>query len=324
MRRLQWLVWNRSERRLRAPWRLLVGTAFLFVATIVGLLVLGPVALFFGIEFFVGFGPTTQPLVVNAVLGVLLMVAIVPVGWFLDRRQLSDYGLALERQWLIDCGVGLLIGAGAMTALVAVGLTGGWIAVASVELSADALGLFGILVAVFVIVGIYEELLIRGYLLTNLAEGFRYFEALGHHTAVALATLLSSGVFGGLHLTNPNATLLSTAVISAAGIMLALGYLYTGQLAIPIGVHITWNIFQGLVYGLPVSGIELPVTLVATTTREPAVVSGGAFGPEAGLLGLFGVAVAATGILVYSRFQYGTVGIVPQVSLPELRDTASE
>ena len=324
MRRLQWFIWNPSERRLRAPWRLLVGVVFFFVVTIAGVLTLGPLALAFGIEFFVGFGPTTQPLIVNAVLGLVVMVALVPVGWFLDRRQLTDYGLNIDRQWLVDCGVGLLIGAGAMTGVVAFGVAGGWIAVVGGELSTGALGLFGLLVAVFVVVGIYEELLVRGYLLTNLAEGFRWFDVVDHRLAVGLATLLSSGVFGALHATNPNATLLSTAVISAAGVMLALGYLYTGELAIPIGIHITWNVFQGLVYGLPVSGVELPVTVVATTSRQPTVVSGGAFGPEAGLLGLFGVALAALGILVYSRYQYGTVGIVPQVSLPELRTASAE
>jgi len=324
MRRLQWLVWNRSERRLRAPWRLLAGTVVFLVVAIAAVLVLGPVALWFGIEFFVGYGPETQPLVLNAVLGLVVMAAVVPVGWFLDRRQLTDYGLRVDRQWLVDCGVGLLIGAAAMSAVVALGIAGGWIAVVEAGLPADGLWLFGTLIAVFVVVGIYEELLVRGYLLTNLAEGFRWFDVVDNRLAVAAATLLSSGLFGALHATNPNATLLSTAVISAAGVMLALGYLYTGELAVPIGVHITWNVFQGLVYGLPVSGIELPVTLVATTSRQPAVVSGGAFGPEAGILGLFGVAVATAGIVFYSRYQYGTVGIVPSVSLPELRAAPTE
>jgi membrane protease YdiL (CAAX protease family) len=102
--------------------------------------------------------------------------------------------------------------------------------------------------------------------------------------------------------------------------MLALGYLYTGELAIPIGVHITWNAFQGLVYGLPVSGAELPVSLVETTTRGPQIVSGGAFGPEAGLLGLAGVSVSALGIVVYCRYQYGTLAIDPDITTPNLRD----
>jgi len=323
MRRLQWLVWNRTERRLRAPWRLLVGTVFFGIVTVATVLVLGPVALAFGIGFFVGFGPTTQPLIVNAVLGGIVTAGLVPVAWFLDRRRFADYGVRIDRQWLFDCSIGLLIGAAAMTTVLGVGVAGGWIVVDSLQLSADRLGLFGLLVAVFVVVGIYEEILIRGYLLTNLAEGFRYFELLDHRIAVTLATLLSSGLFGALHLSNPNATWLSTAVISAAGVMLALGYLYTGELAVPIGIHITWNVFQGLVYGLPVSGIELPVTLVATTSREPAVVSGGAFGPEAGLLGLFGVVFAAAAIVLYTRSQYGTVALVEAVSTPDLRNASA-
>lgn len=321
MRRLQWLVWNRAERRLRAPWRLLAGMLFFFVVSIAAVLALGPIALYFGIELFAGFGPTTRPLAINAVLGVVVTAAIVPAGWFLDRRRLSDYGLRIDRQWWTELGAGLFVGAAAMTGVAGVGIAGGWFVVDGVGLSSDSVVLFGLLIGVFIIVGVYEELLVRGYLLTNLAEGFRWFDRLDYRLAVAGATVLSSGAFGALHFMNPNATLLSSAVISAAGVMLAVGYLYTGELAMPIGIHITWNIFQGLVYGLPVSGVELPVTLVGTATRGPATVSGGAFGPEAGLLGLFGVGLATVGILAFNRIQYGIVALVAAVSTPDLLDS---
>jgi membrane protease YdiL (CAAX protease family) len=325
MRRFQWLVWNRAERRLRAPWRLLFATVLFVlvsVATVLALQVLRETTAIGGL--FVGLAPATRPLVLNALVGALIVVSIFGIAWNIDRRRLSDYGLGIDREWWLDLAFGLVLGGCAMTAVVVTGIAGGWFAVGTVSLSTDILLRLAGLTTLFLIVGVYEELLVRGYLLTNLAEGIRWFDTLSAPIAAGIATLLSSLVFGVLHATNPNATLLSTVVISAAGVMLALGYLYTGELAIPIGVHITWNAFQGLVYGLPVSGAKFPVSLVETTSREPAILSGGTFGPEAGLLGLGGVVLAAIGIVVYCRFQYGTLAIVPAITTPNLRTTPDE
>ncbi|MFO7832896.1 MAG: CPBP family intramembrane glutamic endopeptidase [Halohasta sp.] len=320
MGRLLWLLWNRSERRLRAPWRLALGLVFFTLVAIASVLGLQIIRTALGVDGLLdAAGPTVRPLVLNAVVGLVVAAALVAVARLLDRRLLSDFGLRVDREWWVDWAVGLALGAGAITAVVVVGLAGGWLAVDRVGPTAGSLPGFAALTAVFVVVGFYEELLVRGYLLTNLAEGFRWVDRIGPPMAAALATLLSALLFGGLHATNPNATLASTTVISAAGVMLALGYLYTGELALSIGIHTTWNAFQGLVYGLPVSGITLPVSVVRTVPRGSTVVSGGPFGPEAGLLGLFGVIVAAIGVVGYCRFRYGTLAVRPTISLPALR-----
>lgn len=320
MRRLQWVLWNGSERRLRTPWRLLLGTVLFLLVSIAILLSLQLLRETAGIGLLDGFGPAIRLQVLNALGGLVVVLTLVAVAWLLDRRRLSDYGLGIDREWWVDCGFGLALGGGVMTVMVVAGIAGGWLVVESVGLSAGTLPQLAGLVAIFLLVGFYEELLVRGYLLTNFAEGFQWFDRLSPRVAAVCATLLSSLVFGGLHAANPNATLLSTAVIAAAGLMLALGYLYTGELAIPIGLHISWNAFQGLVYGLPVSGTELPVSVVETTSRGPELVSGGAFGPEAGLLGLAGVGVSALGIVVYCRSRYGTLAIDPDVTTPDLRN----
>ncbi|WP_253737859.1 CPBP family intramembrane glutamic endopeptidase [Halohasta salina] len=325
MRRLQWLLWNRSERRLRAPWRLAVGLVFFGLVAVASVLGLQLLRVVLGVDGLLNAaGPTVRPLVLNAVVGLLVAAALVVVARLLDRRLMSDYGLGVDREWWVDWAVGLVIGAGAITAAVAVGLAGGWLAVDRVGPAAGSLPAFAALTAVFVVVGFYEELFVRGYLLTNLAEGFRWVDRFGAPVAAALATLLSALLFGGLHATNPSATTASTIVIAAAGVMLALGYLYTGELALSIGIHTTWNAFQGLVYGLPVSGISLPVSIVRTAPRGSTVVSGGPFGPEAGLLGLFGVIVAALGVVGYCRFRYGTIAVRPTISSPTLRAVSGE
>lgn len=323
MRRFQWLVWNRSERRLRAPWRLLFGAVLFVLVSITVLIAIQTLRATVGLGGLLTLDQTTQPLVLNAIVGAVIVLTLVAIGWNIDRRRLSDYGLGLDREWWVDCGFGLAVGGGAMSAIVLLGIAGGWLTVDRVGLSGTLSTLVG-LVGIFLVVGIYEELLIRGYLLTNLAEGIQWFDTMSARRAAIIATLLSSLVFGGLHATNPNATLLSTVVISAAGVMLAIGYLYTGELAIPIGVHITWNAFQGLVYGLPVSGAEFPVSLIRTTPSGSQTVSGGAFGPEAGLLGLVGVIIAGVGITTYCRHRYGTLAIASSVTTPDLRDSPSE
>ena len=318
---LQWLIWNASERRLRAPWRLCFATVLFVLVSIATLLALQLLPMLGVGGLLATLGPTIRPLVLNAIVGAAVAVSLAGLAWNIDRRRLSDLGLRIDRDWWLDCGFGLAVGAAAMTLVFLAGVAGGWFTIGRIQLSMNSLPLLGGLAAVFLIVGIYEELLVRGYLLTNLAEGIRWFDSLSPRIAATVAALVSALVFGGLHATNPNATLLSSVIISAAGVMLALGYLYTGELAIPIGVHITWNAFQGLVYGLPVSGAQLSVSVVETTTRGPRVVSGGAFGPEAGLLGLAGVVFAAAAIVVYCRYRYGTLSVDPGVSTPDLRNS---
>ena len=210
MRRLQWVVWNRSERRLRAPWRLLAGTLLFLLLSIATVLALQLFRVTVGVDLLAAVGPTVRPLALNAIGGFVVLLTLVAIAWTLDQRRLSDYGLRIDREWWVDCGFGLALGAAAMTVLVGVGVAGGWLAVSSTGASADLLPQLAGLAGIFLLVGIYEELLVRGYLLTNIAEGLQWFDRLSARAAAVIAALLSALVFGGLHATNPNATLART------------------------------------------------------------------------------------------------------------------
>jgi hypothetical protein len=244
----------------------------------------------------------------------------------LDRRRVRDYGLGIDRDWAVDCAFGMALGVGLVSGIVAVEVAAGWLTLTgpadpSHSGGAAATGVDGptaILTALglFVLVGVYEELLARGYLLTNLAEGLA---SLGTRPAVALATLASSGAFGAVHAGNPNATLVSTLSVSFAGVVLAVGYLLTGELAIPVGFHVTWNATLGVGYGLPVSGVVLPASILSSRVDGPTGLTGGSFGPEAGLLGVAALLVGVATILAYVRLRYGRVGLDPSVADPALR-----
>jgi hypothetical protein len=170
----------------------------------------------------------------------------------------------------------------------------------------------------FLCVGIYEEAISRGYLLRNIAEGLNA-KWWGPEAAVGLSVLLTSAAFGFAHASNPNATLLSSLLISVAGLMLAAGFVFTGELAIPIGIHITWNFFQGYVFGFPVSGMSPGKSLFSIKQGGPDLWTGGVFGPEAGMLGLLAMLVLTLAIWLYARVNYPEGEYPARLVKPTLR-----
>lgn len=316
------LLWNDAERRPRALLRvvlLVVVTALLAAGTSLGASVgVGPVRAWLAAAVGEAAATAASAVVGIALTGGTVSLAVLIAGRYIDRRRLRDFGLRIDWDWWLDCGFGLALGAGLMTLLVLVGLGAGWVRITDTvrPRSGFAVRFLGLVVA-FVVVGVYEELLLRGYLLTNAAEGLVH--RLGDRGAVVGATLLSSLVFGLAHATNPNATLLSTGAIVVAGVMLAAGYVLTGELAVPIGLHTTWNLFQGGVYGFPVSGLGVGASLVVVEETGPDLVTGGDFGPEAGLLGLGAMVVGTVAIAGWSRWRTGDLRLDPRVTTPELR-----
>ena len=65
-----------------------------------------------------------------------------------------------------------------------------------------------------------------------------------------------------------------------AGLLLGSAYKWSGTLWLPIGIHWSWNFFQGPIFGFAVSGNETP-SLVKSVIDGPAWLTGGAFGAEA-------------------------------------------
>jgi hypothetical protein len=145
-----------------------------------------------------------------------------------------------------------------------------------------------------------EEILTRGYILRNLLEGFA---GPNKNVSTGLAVFVSSIIFALPHAGNPNASLVSTLLLILFGVMCAVGVILTGELAISLGLHLTWNFFQGNVFGFPVSGWELRGgTLIQIQQRGPEWFTGGAFGPEAGAVGLI---VMLLGVLCIVFWNHG-------------------
>lgn len=327
------LFWNPQERRLRALWRLVLQ----FLLFVVALLLFGTLGglLWFGWQAQQGQPLTPAALMaspgfmaVNAVVTLLAtLVSVAIAARVFDRRPLADFGLRLNRAWWLDCGFGLLLGALLMTLIFLVQLTLGWISIDALFYDADPQLSFGVAIIapliLFLCVGIYEEVLSRGYLLTNLAQGLN-LPRIGPRGAIVIAWLFSSAVFGLLHATNPNATALSTFMLVLAGLFLGLGYVLTGRLGIPIGLHITWNFFQGNVYGFPVSGGAFDyASFIAITQGGPPLWTGDAFGPEAGLLGLGAILLGSALTLGWVRLRDDSLALYQPMTQPPPRASAA-
>jgi uncharacterized protein len=304
--------------RLRAPWRLLL--QYLAYTVTVPLLV----NLLAGAFLLAGTGAGSSspsalagsPLlpVIGGVAGLggaLLSVWL--AGRFLDRRPFADFGFHLSVGWWLDLLFGMALGALLMTTVFLVQSGLGWVTVTGSFESLVPGAPFWLAVLVpatlFVCVGFYEELVFRGYQLRNAAEGLNS-SSLGPRGAVLLAWALSSAFFGFLHAANPSATILSTANVALAGLMLGCGYVLTGELAIPIGLHVTWNFFQGTVFGFPVSGLRIGgATFLSIEQGGPDLWTGGPFGPEGGLLAPAAMALGIVLTALWVRLRCGLVAV---------------
>ncbi len=331
------IFWNGTERRVRALWRLILQLILLFILLMIlqggiGFIAFNLLMQREGIALEQLSDPqvlqesmspqniqeflfTNPVLVIGSAIAMIIAFTLSAwlAGRFLDRRRFADFGFHLDKNWWLDFGFGLGLGAVLMFAIFIIELALGWVTISDTFATRNPDAVFIIAISLplinFLTVGFYEELFSRGYQLQNMAEGLNW-KIIGPRAAIILATLLSSAIFGALHAVNPNASLISTINLMVAGIFLAAGYLLTGELAIPIGLHITWNFFQGNVFGFPVSGGNYSyATFISIEQGGPAAWTGGAFGPEAGLLGL-GTTLLGIGLVaLWVRWRYGQVSL---------------
>ena len=208
----------------------------------------------------------------NAVLTLIVFAAGL---WLFERKRPRDAGLGLAGS-VPQAARGFLLGALLLTGVTGVlALAGsyqllGW---APVPEGTTRAAWLARAVLIFLAAAMYEELAVRGIIFRQLEQ------AIGTWMAVVASALF----FGLGHRGNPGATWVSSLAIALeAGALLAASYVATRSLWMPIGLHWAWNLFEGPVWGSPVSGFALPV-LANARFPGPPLLTGGAFGPEAGL-----------------------------------------
>ena len=269
-----------GERGLRGGWRVLIFIALFIAGSEL-------------IEFWWPHAGETGELQALPLLGreslqlLLVVAATLLLGRF-ERRSLGDYGLppVLDHR----TARGLALGFVAASALLLVLASLGVMHVSAVELSAAAIVSNAIQWAlVFLVVALFEELLLRGYAQATLARSIGFWPA-----AVLLSIL-----FALMHAKNPGETLLGLIAVGCFGLFFCYTLRATGNLWLAVGFHAAWDWAESFFYGVPDSGTHMTGHLLDTAFSGPAWLSGGSAGPEGSVLIL--ATLAAASLLVTPR-----------------------
>jgi membrane protease YdiL (CAAX protease family) len=257
--------------RLRLGWRILL---FLVLAAV------GTLAVSMAVPS--GLPYAAVPVLAGCLVGGWALLA-------LDDRGPGALGFYLDLAAGKEVVLGLVLGV-----LVAGCVVAGMTAAGTLRWSQDAgttmeyLAGSGKALWLFTIPAAAEEAAMRGYLLQALAEAW----------GGGWALWITSGLFGVLHLGNPNTTWIGLANIVVAGLFLGVVYLKTASLWWASGAHLGWNWAHGFLFDLPVSGLELIDTpMLEPSTRGADWLSGGPFGPEGSVLAT--VVLAVTSLVLW-------------------------
>ncbi len=214
---------------------------------------------------------------ISGFLGTLLAIWI--FRKFIDRKSLISLGLYFN-DYKTDLYQGLVWGLGMVSAGFCILYIVNIISIVEINFN------FGSLLGYFILfffVSLNEEIMIRGYILNNLSQSMNKY----------IALIFSSVLFSAMHLGNANMSLIPFINIVLAGILLGIYYIHKQNLWFPIGMHLTWNYFQGPVLGFEVSGTKT-YTLITQNIEGNTLITGGEFGFEGSLLATFIMIIAIT------------------------------
>lgn len=220
----------------------------------------------------------------NLIPGVLfrLITCLLTLGGFAFFLRVLDFNSAP-----LLPALGLPLDSTAARQLVSGTVLGGFL----ITVGITAIGIFGgmtlhlrhgrmlaaralLVVVMLLLAALMEELAFRGYPFQKLTQSVGAF----------WAVLVLSALFGAVHLMNPESQgwlswgFWNTVLVGA---LFALARIRTGSLWYPVGLHFGWNLFQGAVFGLPVSGLREFATFFSGEAQGSARLTGGSYGLEA-------------------------------------------
>jgi uncharacterized protein len=261
---LRWVFYGPSE--LRAGWRLLI-----FLAIVVACIA----ASNFMVRRLLPGADDTTVFLVKEVMDFLIFLF---ASWIMGRiegRTIADYGLPGRKMFRSQFWQGALIGFAAITGLLAVMRAFGVFFFGSVALHGVEIWKWAIIYAIlFVLVALREEFRARGYGLFTLSAGIGFWPA----------AILSAAYFGYSHHGNSGEDWIGLFNAGLFGLLACFLLRRTGNLWMPIGVHMAFDWGETYFYGVADSGQVLPGHLLNSSSAGTAWLSGGNVGPEGSVL----------------------------------------
>lgn len=190
-----------------------------------------------------------------------------------EHRTLLDIGLSWNPSSVRNLLLGLAGGIVAAVIVVVGPLLEGSAELARVPGQQVDWGSILVLLVLLLFGAMGEEMLFRGY-------GFQVLMG----TLGPFATILPVSVlFALLHASNPNATAVGLLNTGLWGVLLGYAFYRSGDLWLPIGLHVGWNWTLPL-FGANLSGFTMNVTGYVMRWKAASAWGGGDYGPEGGLM----------------------------------------
>ena len=223
---------------------------------------------------------------IQEAIPILLVLIVTWIMSKIERRPNSVYGLGGSRKLPLFFA-GLAWGVTCLSLLVLTLWKTGLLVIDSRIIFGSDVFRYGIIWLLgFLLVGVLEEYLTRGYLQYTLTRGLagiyqwifktRYSAGLGFWTAALIFSIL----FGLGHSSNPGESPIGLLAAGMAGLVFCLSLSRTGSLWWAIGFHCSWDWAQSFLYGVADSGMMVQHHLFATHPVGKPILSGGAPGPE--------------------------------------------
>jgi uncharacterized protein len=249
------------------------------------------------------FRPEHFPVWWTMVAETRMMLAAVLPGFAMARlegRSFGDFGLPLKAAFRRNFWIGAIWGIAALSVLMLAMRVLGVFSFGSLNLHGGRILKFAFYYAVyFLITGMFEEFLMRGYSQWVLTQGMHFWPA---------AALLSV-LFGLIHLANNGEAKIGIVAVMLIGFFFCLTLRRTGNLWWAVGFHMAWDWGESYFYSVPDSGNISPGHLLSSSFHGPEWLTGGSVGPEGSWL-LF-VLMAALWFLfsrVYPEVKYQVGG----------------
>ncbi|SHH94806.1 CPBP family intramembrane glutamic endopeptidase [Clostridium grantii] len=292
-------IFKNKDNQVRSGWKILITFATIFISSLIVSMIFGIV---YTIKIMASYGGNINPMEIeemivsndfintsmNILQTVITILGVILFWKVFDKRPIKDLGLTNPFKSIKKLSGGLFFGIISITLVFVVLLLSGQIQVVNKFSEPNFTKWIIIDLFLFILVGINEEFFARGYCMTVLKQTKNKW----------VIILVPALIFSGMHLLNPNKSYLGLANIFLVGILFAIMFLKSGNLWMPIGYHITWNYFQGTIYGMNVSGLDIH-GIYSTKVLSPNIMNGGAFGPEGGLIA---TAVIILGIIYMVKF----------------------
>ena len=206
----------------------------------------------------------------------------------IQKRKMRTLGFKKPGMWK-EYGIGLVIGFCMMAVIVLVGMFTGSLTLTfnPKAVTGAGIGSLVILFVGFVLQGMSEEVLCRGYFLVSLAR---------KKGNMWMAVILNALAFAALHLNNAGIAPLAFVNLILFGIFASVYFVKRGNIWGIAAIHSIWNFAQGNIFGVLVSGNDFGTTVFQSEINESmTLINGGDFGLEGGILV---TVVMVVGILV--------------------------